>query len=260
MVQGERPTRTVQLQLECSICGGVGLVRAQSDGRWVSKPCECQDAKRIAAVLARAKVPERYEHCTFANFNAAYPGADKSLSAAHLMIRSFAEQYPLERRGILLTGSIGSGKTHLATSALKWIIEQRGAQGLYCDYRELLRAIQNSYNPQVAATEMQILTPVMSAEVLILDDLGAIRPSEWVWDTVSLVLNARYNAVRTTIITTNYPVLPPGAGGMREETLGDRIGERMRSRLLEMCRVVEMKGEDFRAGLDKKKQTPTRIK
>jgi DNA replication protein DnaC len=236
------------------------LVQVQSDGRWFSKPCECQDAKRWAAVLARAKIPERYEHCTFANFKATITGADKSLTAAHLLIRGFAEQYPLERRGILLTGSIGSGKTHLATSALKWVIEQRGAHGLFCDYRELLRTIQNSYNPQVAATEMEILSPVMTAEVLVLDDLGAIRPSEWVWDTVSLVLNARYNAVRTTIITTNYPVLPPGAGGMKEETLGDRIGERMRSRLLEMCRVVEMKGADFRAGIDKKVPAPTRAR
>jgi DNA replication protein DnaC len=178
-----------------------------------------------------------------------------------MYVRHFANTYPLEKdRGILLTGSIGCGKTHLAASALKWIIEQRGAEGLFCDYRELLRSIQNSYNPQVSATEMEILTPVMNAEVLILDDLGAIRPSEWVWDTVSLILNARYNAVRTTIITTNYAVLPPGAGGMKEETLGDRIGERMRSRLLEMCRVVEMTGADYRAGIDKKKPIPTRAK
>ena len=106
---------------------------------------------------------------------------------------------------------------------------------------------------------MEILTPIMNAEVLILDDLGAIRPSEWVCDTVSLVLNARYNAVRTTIITTNV-VLPPGAGGMKQDTLGDRIGERMRSRLLELCRVVEIKGVDYRAGLYKKNPTPTRVK
>jgi DNA replication protein DnaC len=260
MVQGERSTRTVQQPVECPKCDGVGLVRVEVEGRWVSKACECQDAKRIAAVLSKAKIPDRYAHCTFANFKANYPGADKSLSSAHMLIRMFAEKYPMETRGILLTGSIGCGKTHLAASALKWIIKERGAEGVFCDYRELLRSIQNSYNPQVSATEMEILTPIMNAEVLILDDLGAIRPSEWVWDTVSLVLNARYNAVRTTIITTNYAVLPPGAGGMKEDTLGDRIGERMRSRLLELCRVVEMRGVDYRAGIDKKNPTPTRVK
>jgi DNA replication protein DnaC len=102
---------------------------------------------------------------------------------------------------------------------------------------------------------MQILRPVFDAEVLVLDELGAAKPTDWVWDTVALVLNTRYNDKRTTIITTNYADLPPGGTGngssgvsraVRDETLGDRIGERMRSRLAEMCVMVEMRGEDFR--------------
>ena len=197
-------------------------------------------------MLQRAAIPARYEHCSLDSFNSAYPGADRSLAAAQMQVRGFAANYPLDSRGLILVGSIGAGKTHLAVGALKAVIADRGAQGLFCDYRELLRLIQNSYNPQVFTTELEILIPVMNAEVLVLDDLGAIRPSEWVWDTVSLVLNSRYNNMRTTIITTNYPALPPGAGGLREETLGDRIGERMRSRLVEMCREVEMCGLDYR--------------
>jgi DNA replication protein DnaC len=196
--------------------------------------------------LRRADIPARYEHCSLDNFDSAYPGADPSLAAAHILARGFATNYPLEPRGLLLGGSIGTGKTHLAVGALKAVVADRGAQGLFCDYRELLRMIQNSYNPQVSTTELEILNPVMNAEVLVLDDLGAIRPTEWVWDTVSVVLNSRYNNNRTTIITTNYPALAPGAGGQREETLGDRIGERMRSRLIEMCTQVEIAGEDFR--------------
>jgi DNA replication protein DnaC len=104
---------------------------------------------------------------------------------------------------------------------------------------------------------MEILQPIFDAEVLVLDELGAAKPTDWVWDTVALVLNTRYNDKRTTIITTNYADQPPGgangsngsngaARAMREETLGDRIGERMRSRLAEMCVMVEMRGEDFR--------------
>ena len=197
-------------------------------------------------MLQRAAIPARYEHCSLDSFNSAYPGADRSLAAAQMQVRGFAANYPLDSRGLILVGSIGAGKTHLAVGALKAVIADRGDQGLFCDYRELLRLIQNSYNPQVFTTELEILNPVMNAEVLVLDDLGAIRPTEWVWDTVSLVLNSRYNNMRTTIITTNYPALPPGAGGLREETLGDRIGERMRSRLVEMCREVEMCGLDYR--------------
>ena len=76
-------------------------------------------------------------------------------------------------------------------------------RGLFCDYRELLKSIQNSYNPQVQTTELELLRPVFAAEVLVLDDLGAQKPNEWVWDTVALILNSRYNDKLTTIITTN---------------------------------------------------------
>src|SRR5262249_39003924 len=132
---------------------------------------------------------------------------------------------------------------------------------LFCDYRELLKEIQNSYNSSVQATELEILRPVFEAEVLVLDELGAVKPTEWVWDTVSHILNSRYNEKKTTIITTNFPNLPPGESSVgdgsasaaeaarhaaRNETLGDRITERMRSRLHEMCRVVQLEGADFR--------------
>jgi DNA replication protein DnaC len=129
---------------------------------------------------------------------------------------------------------------------------------LFYDYRELLKQVQNSYNQKVQATELEILKPVFEAEVLVLDELGASKPTDWVWDTVAHILNTRYNDRRTTIITTNYANAAPLSGGdgpsafaqarnaVREETLGDRIGERMRSRLQEMCVVVEMHGVDFR--------------
>ena len=136
------------------------------------------------------------------------------------------------------------GKTHLAVGVLRRLIQERGAKGLFCDYRELLKNIQNSYNPQVNTTELELLKPVFAAEVLVLDDLGAQKPNEWVWDTVALILNTRYNDKQTTIITTNYPDLPAGerrpshrrrTRRTRADTLGDRIGDRMRSRLAEMC-------------------------
>ena len=134
------------------------------------------------------------------------------------------------------------------------LAQERGAQVLFCDYRELLKEIQRSYNPLVKSTEFDILKPVFDAEVLVLDELGAQKPTDWVWDTMGLILNTRYKDKRTTIITTNYPDLPEGAGerltdvqkAARVDTLGDRIGERMRSRLAEMCVRVEMTGDDFR--------------
>jgi DNA replication protein DnaC len=208
-------------------------------------------------MIARTNIPKRYEHCTLDSYETGFHGATRALKSAHLSARKFVESYPLETRGtgLLLTGSIGVGKTHLAVGILQALVAERGATGLFYDYRELLKQVQNSYNRQVQATELEVLQPVFEAEVLVLDELGASKPTDWVWDTVAHILNTRYNDRRTTIITTNYANAGPlgstleAAGpraAMREETLGDRIGERMRSRLQEMCVVIDMHGVDFR--------------
>ena len=240
----------------CSICDGVGLVRViDSSGNWVSRPCECQEMEREARRLAAAHIPERYRQYTLDGYETAFRGAHPSLGQAHLTARKFVEAYPVDTagKGLLFVGSIGVGKTHLAVGVLRRLVQERGVKGLFCDYRELLKSIQNSYNPQVNTTELELLKPVFAAEVLVLDDLGAQKPNEWVWDTVALILNTRYNDQQTTIITTNYPDSAAGRGpqtdvqkAAREDSLGDRIGDRMRSRLAEMCVRVEMAGEDFR--------------
>ncbi len=239
----------------CMICEGSGLQIVQEDGRQAARTCQCRLERRASRRLQSARIPRRYEHCSLDSYESGFRGAHRSLSAAHLRARKFVEGYPVETAGtsLLLTGSIGVGKTHLAVAILQALVADRAATGLFFDYRDLLKQVQNSYSPAVAATELSILSPVFEAEVLVLDELGAAKPTDWVWDTVAHILNTRYNDRRTTIITTNYPnAVPLGAdlsspkAATREETLGDRIGERMRSRLQEMCVVVEMQGVDFR--------------
>ncbi len=242
------------VKIECPICSGRGVViESGSDGEEYARICECRIGRRADRRMERARVPRRYEHCSLDSFETSFRNADRSLEAAHLTARKFVDSYPIETdgRGLLLTGSIGVGKTHLAVGILTALVRQKDARGIFYDYRELLKEIQNSYNPQVSATELEVLRPVFEAEVLVLDELGAVRPTDWVWDTVAHILNTRYNDKRTTIITTNYANLPPSTGvdtraKLREETLGDRIGERMRSRLMEMCVALDVRGEDFR--------------
>ena len=139
------------------------------------------------------------------------------------------EDYPVEKTGLLFVGSVGVGKTHLAVGILKDLIREKGIHCLFCDYRELLKSIQNSYNASVQATEMEILRPVFDAEVLVLDELGAVRSTEWVFDTVNYILNSRYNDNKTTIITTNFPDQSgAGQGGGRQsaQPLGGRAAPR----------------------------------
>jgi DNA replication protein DnaC len=238
----------------CPICEGTGWRVLASEVNQRVTRCQCRIKARAEALLSSARIPKRYEHCELSSFTTDFPAAHASLALAHIAASKFADEYdPRDGTGLLIIGKIGVGKTHLAVGIVKELILNRGCACLFYDYRELLKEIQNSYNASVQATELDVLRPVFDAEVLVLDELGAVKPTEWVWDTVSLILNTRYNDNRTTIITTNFPDGPPGSGSLsaarsasREESLGDRIGERMRSRLHEMCRIIHMDGQDFR--------------
>src|SRR6185437_14833471 len=132
----------------CSICDGVGLVRVlDSSGRWVSRACECQATQREERRIAAARVPARYRDCTLDAFHI-YTDADKSLADALTTARRFVDEYPVNTagKGLLFVGTAGLGKTHLAVGVLQRLVRERGAKGLFCDYRDLLKNIQNSYN------------------------------------------------------------------------------------------------------------------
>jgi DNA replication protein DnaC len=234
--------------------GGSAHDRISNDRR-VTR-CDCRLRARAETLLTAARIPRRYEHCELSNYDTDFPGAHSSLEEAHFIASGFAKKCdPRGDKGLLIIGKIGTGKTHLAVGIIKELIINRGLPCLFYDYRELLKEIQNSYNATVQTTELDVLRPVFETDVLVLDELGAVKPTEWVWDTVSLILNTRYNDNRTTIITTNFDDQPaagatgslsPARAATRGETLGDRIGERMRSRLHEMCRIVTLEGTDFR--------------
>ena len=261
----EASARTRKAQSEtCPLCAGTGWktiaagVGASEEERNKDRRvvrCDCQVRARAGNLLAAARIPRRYEHCELASYTTDFPAAHRSLAFAHIAASKFAQEYdPRDGTGLLIIGQIGTGKTHLAVGIVKELIN-KGIPCLFYDYRELLKEIQNSYNATVQTTELDVLRPVFETDVLVLDELGAVKPTEWVWDTVSLILNTRYNNNRTTIITTNFEdqaaagasgSLSPARAATRAETLGDRIGERMRSRLHEMCRVIKMEGEDFR--------------
>jgi len=227
--------------------------------------CDCGAEDRNSKTLERTRLPQRYLHCDFESFDTdlqydqAGPkevaGWNRSLAQAKLVVEGFARDFPVGiEHGLLLMGPCGIGKTHLAVAALRQIV-LRGHTGLFYDYRELLKEIQASYNPVNQSTEMGVLEPVLTTEVLLLDDLGASKPSLWALETVGHVLNTRYNEKRITLITTNFldadaaaSVHPsaPGRPSSIEDSLSDRVGKRIRSRLYEMCRTIEMAAPDYR--------------
>jgi DNA replication protein DnaC len=201
--------------------------------------CDCRRERVGVERLAAANIPKRYQHCTIANFTA----YNESLVKAAAQAAAVAKQFPAATKGLLLEGQPGVGKTHLAVAVLKQIIQTTGARGLFYDTRDLLRVIRNTYDPSIRTTEIEVLRPVMTADLLVLDDLGAEKTSEWVEETMNLIVNTRYNERRLTIFTTNFEDTPDDTD---PNTLIFRIGHRIRSRLHEMCEFLTLDAADYR--------------
>lgn len=221
----------------CPFCFGSGMEIVIGEG---ARPCVCRKRDLYSVRIRSARIPKRYEKCHFNTYNT--EGDRKDLFAARKTANTFANEFPAVDQGLLFIGPIGVGKTHLAVSILKGLIE-RGIPCLFYEFGELLKEIQDSYNPNTKSSELGVLAPVLNADVLVLDELGASKPTDWVRDTMAHIINTRYNDRKATIFTTNYPDERPSN---RDETLEDRIGPRLRSRLFEMCKTVEMKGQDYR--------------
>ena len=236
----------------CPVCGGTGWELVEGKG---VRPCECQREGRGDVLLAQSRIPARFMHKGFETFDPAPQAAEAhsvfhqpasvcpSLHRALMNTRKFVDEYPLVDVGLLFMGRCGLGKTHLAVAALKELIK-KGIAGMFYDFRDLLKEIQDSYNPNTHTSELKILAPIFEVEVLVLDELGASKPTEWVQETMTHIINKRYNEKKTTIFTSNYLDMPSDPS--RDETLTSRVGVRLRSRLQEMCRLIPVEGEDYR--------------
>ena len=233
----------------CPKCQGTGWHQVERDGRSGVVRCECTRASRASRLLEEARIPERYAHCELDIFELSPSLTTPSIGNAKMAAERFVEEYPMSPPfGLLFMGRPGVGKTHLGVGIIKCLIRDKSVACLFRPFPELLKEIQNSYNPVSKASELSLLAPVLDAEVLFLDELGAQNPSSWVRDTVGYILNHRYNENKVTILTTNFPDETAGTTARKgiSDSVTDRIGERMRSRLYEMCKTVKMVGSDFR--------------
>lgn len=230
-----------KLQVDvCEFCSGTGWELIQGEG---ARLCRCRQQDRLGQLMAKARLPKRYGECSFHNFNVPETDEVGILKRSALNDCQFvAREYPILEMGLLLMGPCGVGKTHLAVSTLKALIE-RGIPCLFYDFRDLLKEIQNTYDTGTKTTELGVLAPIYEVEVLVLDELGSAKPTDWVRDTMTQIINNRYNDRKVTIFTTNYLDDPTNPN---EESLTERVGVRLRSRLYEMCKTVILKGADYR--------------
>lgn len=254
----------------CPSCEGTGWKLVGVAGVLRSARCDCNLEKVPEDLARRANIPPRYEHCTFENYfvrrDPATGQLDSYLETAKRWAEHFVEEYPVDF-GLIFTGPTGVGKTHLAVAVIRELMSRKSVECLFCDFRELLQAIRDSYDPVSETSELRLLQPVVEAEVLLLDEMVSANPSAWVKERLAYIINARYNQKKVTLITTT---LPFGESGERQDTEEkrprtrmpsgeaipnlerslDQFGVTLSSRLYEMCKPIEIRAQDFRKAIN----------
>jgi len=230
----------------CEKCGGTGFV-SKEDGS--VERCECLFGKE--EINRALKIPRRFWKAELENYDVENSSEGEAYKEALIFCAEFD---PSQGRGITFVGTPGVGKTHLAVGMLKRIYREKGVKGKFFDTKDLI------YKLKVLIEEggtARAIKSILNCPLVVLDDLGSERLSEWQRELISYIISYRYNNLKSTIITTNFSL----CGEEREDRrirktveginlpkslMSERLSPGTVSRIYEMTKVVYITGRDRR--------------
>jgi DNA replication protein DnaC len=247
---------------QCDQCNGGGYVYNLDDkGLSYASACECARFKNKLKKLNQSGIPEKFARVSFESYSA--PGHPSQKLAKTRAMDFVADFSPSSSRGLLFMGEPGLGKTHLAIALIKSLIMEKGVDCKFVDFFQLLSDIRNGFSNDIS--EQTLINPYVKSQVLVIDELAKGRNTEWELTILDQIISIRYNAAnKITLFTTNYMSELSIKNKADEksahvdferqnfsdllttQTLQERIGPRIYSRLAEMCDFVMMQGEDHR--------------
>ena len=202
-------------------------------------------SKKVEKIIKNSKMSKRNLSYKFDNFE-----PNNSNRKVFNNLKNYSEELlnGIEKKGLILVGNNGGGKTHLACSIANKLIEN-GIPVIYGTLINLFAELRNSYDTYNNISEMEIIKLYENVDLLIIDDLGKEKPSEWGLEKLFTIVNSRYENNLPVIITTNY----------NQNSLVERLSlngeietaKSIISRLYEMCYLVKIDDIDHR--IQKKK-------
>lgn len=234
-------TRENSTDSDCPVCGGREWIVTEKDGMLYGAPCKCREVKIMKRRMRFANIPEAFRDMTLKTFRAdvyRVPESKAKIVTACKMIKAYLDAFDEEQKkgmGLYLySRARGSGKTRMAASIANDLLENHNTVVKFASSTQILAEIRRTFDHDQEYTESMLLDALTMTDVLVIDDFGTEKVTDWVRDRFYHIINSRYVSRKVTIFTSN-------------ESLGTlKYDDRITNRIKERCYQIDFPEESVR--------------